>query len=309
MSRPRYWGHPAAIASATVMALTSASPAVRAQSTTEAAAETAAEPMAQTVAQAMPSSTVRAPDSVVVAPPVAAGDGEVRSLELTMGAQRLTAGLGNWREVALRGAYGIGPHLLQGEVSQHRRFNTDGTFLGLSDTYTFNEDWFGSVAIGVGDGAFFLPRWRADATLYRKLLADRRLVTSVGVGYYDAPDGHTDKSLSLGAAYYFEAPWVLEGGVRLNHSNPGGVRTQQQFVALTYGRDKQDLVTARYGWGSEGYLAIAANTQLVNFKSHEASLSWRHWFNPRTGALVALNRYTNPSYRRSGITVGVFHAF
>ncbi len=254
----------------------------------------------------------QAPDVAITEPPVLPvppAEGDIRSLELSVGAQKLSAGLGNWREISLRGAYGVGPHLLQGELSQNRRFNQDGTFLGVSDTYTFNEDWFGSVALGVGDGAFYLPRWRADATLYRKLLADRRLVASVGVGYYDAPDGHTDKSLSLGAAYYFEAPWVIEGGVRLNRSNPGGVSTQQQFVAVTYGRDKQDLVTARYGWGGEGYLAIAANTQLVNFKSHEASLSWRHWLNPRTGLLLAANRYTNPSYRRSGITVGIFHSF
>ncbi len=309
MSKPPCRVHPAVISAIAVMVLATLSPAAVAQAAPEPTAEALEEPMVQTVAQVMPSSTVRAPDTVAVAPPVSPGDGEVRSLELTVGAQRLTAGLGNWREVALRGAYGIGPHLLQGEVSQHNRFNKVGTFLGLSDTYTFNEDWFGSVAIGVGDGAFFLPRFRADATLYRKLLADRRLVTSVGIGYYDSPDGYTDRSLSIGAAYYFEAPWVAEVGVRVNSSNPGAVRTQQQFVALTYGRDKQDLVTARYGWGSEGYLAIAANTQLVNFKSQEASLSWRHWLNQSTGVLVALNRYTNPSYRRSGITVGVFHAF
>ena len=233
----------------------------------------------------------------------------MRSLELSTGVQNLSNGFSNWRDVTLKGTYGVSNHVLQGEVSAHNRFNKDGAFLSLSDTYTFNEDWFGSVALGVGDGAFYLPRYRVDGTISRKFLPGRNLVGTVGAGYYNAPDGHTDRSLSLGAAYYFEAPWIVEGGVRLNRSNPGSVDTQQQFVALTWGRNKQDLVTARYGWGSEGYLAVAADRQLVNFDSREASLTWRHWFNARTGVLVGANRYSNPLYRRSGVNVGVFHEF
>ncbi|MES2913391.1 MAG: YaiO family outer membrane beta-barrel protein [Pseudomonadota bacterium] len=248
-------------------------------------------------------------DMTVAVPTPKTTDAAKRSLELSAGAQNLTAGYGSWRDVTLRGTYGTGPHVLQGELSAQNRFNKSGTFVGISDTYTFDEDWYGSLALGAGDGAFFLPRYRLDATLYRKLLADRSLVSSVGVGYYSAPDGHTDRSLSLGLAYYFDSPWIAEGGIRLNSSNPGGIRTQQQFLALTYSRDKQDQVSARYGWGGEGYLALTANTQLVNFNSNEASLTWRHWVNPSTGILVGVNRYSNPLYRRSGITVGLFHDF
>ena len=79
------------------------------------------------------------------------------------------------------------------------------------------------------------------------------------------------RSLLLGAAYYFEQPWIVEGGIRFNSSNPGSVQTTQQFLALTYGRQKQDVVTARVGWGEEGYLAIGPATQLVNFRSRADS--------------------------------------
>ena len=246
---------------------------------------------------------------MVAAPPAQDGAALQRNLELSAGAQSLSGGFGNWRDLTLRGTYGLPSHVLQGELSQNHRFGEDGTFVGISDTYTFNPDWYGSLAVGAGDGAFYLPKLRVDATLYRKFLAARNLVGSVGVGYYDAPTGYTDRSVSLGAAYYFEAPWVVEGGVRFNTSNPGSVKSRQQFLALTWGRAKQDLVTARYGWGSEAYLAVAANSQLVNFNSREASLSWRHWLTPSTGVLVGANRYTNPSYRRSGVNVGIFHDF
>ena len=248
-------------------------------------------------------------DVNIPGPPVQASAAATRSLELTGGHQRLNTGFSNWNDVTLRGTYGLPKHVLQGEISVNRRYDETGAFLGLSDTYTFNEDWFGSLAVGAGDGAFYLPRYRVDAALYKKWLADRSLVTSVGGGYYSAPDGHIDRSLALGAAYYFKSPWIVEGGVRLNRSSPGSVDTQQQYAAVTYGRDKQDLVSARYTWGTEGYLAIAANTQLVDFKSQEATVAWRHWLNPKTGLLISANRYTNPSYQRAGINIGIFSDF
>lgn len=232
-----------------------------------------------------------------------------RSLELSTGFQNLSAGFGNWREVTLRGVYGLPSHVLQAELSVMNRFNKDGTFIGLSDTYTFDEDWYANVAVGFGDGAFYLPRHRLDATLYKKWLPQRNLITSIGAGQYKAPDGHTDNSLSLGLVYYFEAPWVAEIGIRANSSNPGAIKTQQQFLALTYGRVKQNLVTVRHAWGQEGYQTIGTNAQLVNFASKETSISWRHWFAPRTGVLLGANRYSNPFYNRNGLTVGIFHDF
>jgi len=243
------------------------------------------------------------------AAPLQAAVEPLRSLELSTGAQRLSNGYGDWNDISLRGAYGQSRHVFQGEASVQRRFNQDGAFIGLGDTYSFDEDWYGSLAVGAGDGAFYLPRYRVDAALYRKFLPGRNLVGNVGAGFYKAPDGHSDRSVSLGAAYYFESPWIVEGGVRFNSSNPGSVRTHQQFAAVTWGRDKQDLVTGRYTWGGEGYLATGPATQLVNFDSREASISWRHWLNPRTGVLVGANRYSNPLYQRSGINVGIFHNF
>ncbi len=232
-----------------------------------------------------------------------------RTLELSTGFQNLSDGFGSWRDVTLRGTYGLPSHLLQAELSLNRRFDMNGAFVGLSDTYTVNEDYYTNIAAGFGDGAFYLPRYRIDATLNKKWLSGRNLVTSVGAGFYKAPDGHSDSSISLGLVYYFDAPLIAEGGVRLNSSNPGAIKTQQQFIALTYGRDKQDLVTVRHGWGSEGYQSITASKQLVNFASAETSISWRHWVAPRTGVMLGANRYSSPFYNRSGLNVGIFHDF
>jgi hypothetical protein len=106
----------------------------------------------------------------------------LRSLELSTGAQSLTGGYGNWHDVTLRGTYGMSRHTFQAEASVQRRFNEDGAFIGLGDTYTFNDDWYGSLAVGAG-GHWLNPRTgilvganRYSNPLYRR--------TGVNVGIF-----------------------------------------------------------------------------------------------------------------------------
>jgi YaiO family outer membrane protein len=232
-----------------------------------------------------------------------------RSVELSTTSQQLSNGYGDWNDLTLRGVVDAGPHVLQAELSAKRQFGKDGVFVGVADTITLNPDWFTTLSLGAGDGAFYLPQLRGDAFLSRKWLEKRNFVTSIGLGYYHAPDGHTDRALSLGGAYYFEQPWIVELGVRMNRSDPGDISSTQKFVAVTYGKVGQSVLTARYGEGGEGYQAIALNTTIVNFQSYQGSLSWRHWFAKKTGFILGAEQYDNPSYQRRGVTLGLFHQF
>lgn len=241
--------------------------------------------------------------------PPALPPGLDRAVELRAGAQQVSGDVGDWRDITLLGTYRTGRHLLQAELAAQRRFHDSGTYAAINDTFTFDDDRFASIGVGAGDGAFFLPRYRVDAFVHRKLLPDRRLVASLGAGYYRAPDGHVDRSFTLGAAYYFAQPWVVQAAVRFNESDPGSVRARQQFVAVTYGRERADLVVARYGWGREAYLAIGPSRALVDFSSREASVQWRHWLDPVHGVSVALEHYRNPVYDRAGLAVGYFRSF
>ncbi len=232
-----------------------------------------------------------------------------RGLDVYTSRQRLSAGFGDWSETGVRGNYEIGAHLLGAELATMRRFGESGKYLGLSDTYTFNSDWFASLAVGAGDGAAYLPRYRVDGFVNRKLLTARNLIATLGAGYYRAPDGHTDRSASIGATYYFSQPWIVQGEVRFNNSSPGSVRTRQQFLAATWGRDKQTQVTARHAWGTEGYQSIGAGATLVDFRSRQTSLALRHWLGPQWGLMGSVERYSNPFYRRNGATLGLFWQF
>ena len=222
---------------------------------------------------------------------------------------QLSNGFGDWREVGVRGSYESGAHRLQAELASMRRFGESGNYIGVGDTVTFSDDWFASISAGAGDGAFYLPRYRLDGFINRKFLPERNLIGTLGAGYYSGPDGHIDRSVSIGATYYFSFPLVVQGEMRFNNSTPGSIRTRQQSVAATLGRDKQTQVIGRYGWGREGYQTIGQNTALVDFRSNEASLKVRHWLGPNWGVQAGVERYRNPFYVRSGGNVGFFWQF
>lgn len=218
----------------------------------------------------------------------------------------LSAAFPDWKEAGVRLVHRSGAHVLRGELVGTRRWNEQGTYASAGDTYEFNQLWYGSLAVGFGDGASYLPRVRADAFVNRKLLARKNLVSTVGMAYYKAPDGHVDRSLGLGAVYYFPEPLVLQGEIRFTKSDPGSVNTRQQFLAATWGREKQTLWTARHGWGSEGYQVIGRGAVIVNFRSRETSIGVRHWVGANWGGFVNLERYRNPTYERRGATFGIF---
>ena len=216
----------------------------------------------------------------------------------------------SWKDAYLKGHVQLTPtDGIQGEISNQRHFDDRGTFFGASWNHVFNDDWYGSLAVGSSNGGFFLPEFRVDATLYRKWLPQRQLVTGATLGYYRAKDVHYDNSLVLNAVYYFDGPWIAEGGVRLNESNPGNVTTARGFAAITWGRDKERYIVLRHDSGREGYQLIAAGTAVTDFSSRETTLTWREWLSPKGGINLSATHYASPNYRRSGISIGLFHDF
>lgn len=230
----------------------------------------------------------------------------LRQVEMYSTHDRLSGPFANWHELGLRGLYRTGPHLLSGEVAALQRFQEKGTYLALGDTVVLDRHWYGSLTIGAGDGASYLPRYRIDGFVHRKWLDDLSLVTSVGLGHYKAPDSHKDDALSLGLSWYLPASWVLQAEAKYNSSRPGPIGTQQYFVATTWGLAGQTRITGRYGWGEEGYQSLGADAFISRFSSRQTSLSVQHWLGPNWGIKAGAERYSNPFYRREGLQLTVF---
>jgi YaiO family outer membrane protein len=248
------------------------------------------------------------PTHAQITEPAASHNG-LHSLQAYEDENRLSAGYARWREFGLRGIYQLGDHQLSGEAINMNRFNEDGNYLGLGDTLVLSPDWYSSLNVGAGDGAAYLPKYRLDAFLHRKFLDERRLVGSVGLGRYRAPDGHQDDNASIGLTYHFSLPWVVQAQARRTRSNPGRIDTQQYFVAATWGQHQQTQVTGRYGWGREGYQSLGDALSIAQFASRHKTLTVQHWIGLDWGIKVTVDNYHNPYYDRNGLSLAVFKDF
>lgn len=190
-----------------------------------------------------------------------------------------------------------------------REFGETGNYGAIGNTHDWNEDWYTSLSAGASTSGFFLPRYRVDGFVNRKWLPSRQLITTAGLGYYKARDNHKDYSAFLGATYYFVDPWIVQGGVRFNISDPGSVNSTSQFVAVTQGRDQEHFLTLRYGFGKEAYQITGPGAVLSDFNSQTVSLEWRQWWGKDWGTNLLGEQYFSKNYDRSGITLGVFGEF
>jgi len=223
--------------------------------------------------------------------------------------RELSNDYGHWTGGYARGVVVVGANTVNAEVNEQYEFGDTGAYMAAGDTYVFNSDWYGSLTLGTSAGGFFWPRFRSDGFINRKWSERKQFITTVGFGYYMAKDVHRDSSLFVGGTYYFRKPWLLEGGVRLNVSNPGAVFSPFGFLALTQGRNKHHYVSLNAGAGQEGYQIIGPTTVLTSFASQTVTLTWRQWLGSNWGVNVVADYYHNPFYERYGGVIGVFREF
>ena len=223
----------------------------------------------------------------------------------------LSDGFGTWNQQFVRGSLRTSDTTVwNADLVNARQFGAHGTLLVGGVSHVFNEDWYGSLAASHGS-SFFYPQSRADAVINRKLGTDRNLVATVGVTAVNARDGHRDRSLLLGMSWYLPNAWVVQGGTRINRSNPGGVMANVKYVAATWGHDKQQYIALRYDMGEEAYQYIGAGSAdlLVNFRSNVISGTWRKWLAPTYGFQLRAEAYHNPFYDRRGVEAALFKEF
>lgn len=193
---------------------------------------------------------------------------------------------------------------------QHQKaFKDDGFYIAGGNTHTFDETWFSDAAIGFGTDAAFLPAFRADAAINRRWLEGGPLVTTAGINFSKAQDKYTNYGVLLAFSYYFPAPFVLQGGVNLGLSNPGQVVSNAEFIALTYGYQKQFYLTGKVGIAHEAYQLLGTTSITNAFNSQNAGINWRHWLGEDWGYNLASEFYKNPYYHRTGGIVSVFKEF
>jgi YaiO family outer membrane protein len=228
----------------------------------------------------------------------------------------LTGNNGDWNDFYLRTTLSGGRNIFNGGIDRQARFGDNGWFGGLGLTRTFSEAWYAQFSAGGSVGGFFLPRYRVDALMNRKLLRRRQLVATAGFGFDQSKTVNKDIRSEVGATYYFQYPIVLQGGFTWTHATPGDILARTQYIAATQGYDKEHFISLRYVWGREGYEVIGGPTPttpaynvLFDFPVHDAIATWRQWIGPTWGLNFNLEQHQEPAYHRLGGSAGVFLDF
>lgn len=223
---------------------------------------------------------------------------------------QLTHGYGRFEGLYLKGVFGEGsPTVWDWEVDHARMFGYEESYGVFGVTRTFAPRWYGYLSMAASTTSNVVPEDRIDASLSYKALTDKRLVATAGYTGIRFRDGHDDRSGWANLTAYFPAHWVAMAGHSWLTSNPGAVRAQRSFVAVSYDHSGSSEVTLRYGWGTEAYLPIGAFTALVGFRSHTLSIGWRQWLGPDWGTDLYAQRFASPYYRQIGGSIGVFYHF
>jgi YaiO family outer membrane protein len=222
----------------------------------------------------------------------------------------LSGGFQRWEDAYLRGGISSGRNNFNGELSRQSRYGDTGWYYSLGWTRSWSENWYSELDFGSSTvGGFFLPKVRTDALINRKLLSRRQLVVTLGGGYDLSKTVNSAYRGQIGATYYFERPWIIQGGVTWTHANPGSILARTQFVAVTQGHAKEHFLTLRAEVGREGYELIGPQTSLFDFPIQNYSATWRQWLGPNWGFNAILEHEETPFYHRNGGTLAIFLEF
>ena len=228
-------------------------------------------------------------------------------IDLTQRQSRHSANLPTGHATSLRGNWALSQDtVLNAELLSEKKFGAQGGVAAAGATQNLDPDWFVSASLTRGWGGPNWARTRLDGAVSRKWGADRQLVTTLGAYRSNFDASRSDRGVRVSANYYVNHFVVLEGGVSVNSSHPGKVRSQMPYLAVTLGTEGLQFLTLRASRGREAYQSVGTSAQLVDFDSQSLSLDWRYWLAPDWGMTLHAERYLNPSYRRTTVGGGLF---
>lgn len=230
-------------------------------------------------------------------------------LEVSFDHSALNGGNPSWNDGYIRASISGGKNTFAGEASRQSRFGDTGWFGNLGWTRVLGENWYGSLWFGASAGGVFLPKYRADAFLYRKFLSHQQLVIGAGAGYDKSKLVNYAYRNTADILYYFNWPLIAEGGVTWTRSQPDGTLARTQFLSLTEGREKEHYITARAEIGREAYEILGPAGEFFDFPVHNYSLSYRQWLGANWGLNFAFQRDVNRYYQRNGGSLAFFVDF
>lgn len=228
-----------------------------------------------------------------------------KTFEVGATAQRVSNAYGDWRGGYARAVVPVGTSdTWWADVLAMEAFTERGVQVGIAQRHDWTRRFFTLVGATVADGAPIFPRVRADLQAGVLLGPARTVVATLGVSHVRSVQTLSDAALVSSLAWYAPHGIILDANVRVNTSWPGRVRTARSGGSATWMLADRSF-SVRGIAGEEGYQIISAQTALVRFSSHEVSVAWRERLGQGWSTALQVDRYENPAYTRTGLTLGL----
>ncbi len=213
--------------------------------------------------------------------------------------------LGDWRGVYARTVAPVGEsNVFWADVLALEAFGERGVQVAFAHRHDWTGRFFHLAGVTAADGAPIFPRVRGDIQVGLRLGRARNIVATVGVSHVRSVEELSDAAFISSVAWYAPRGFIVEGGVRANTSWPGRIRTARFTGAATWMSAKRSLTVRAIG-GEEGWQILSADQSLIRFSSNETSLAWRERVSARWSTALQVDHYTNPTYTRTGVSLGV----
>lgn len=224
---------------------------------------------------------------------------------------KVTNNFGSWNDQYVLGVFQTdSKNVWTVQLEHDQRFFERGNYAVVENTHTINDDWYSSLSAGISDNATVIPKYYVGGTIFHKQGPRKQIVAYLGAHGYWWRGGSSTEDINPGIIYYFESPWVLEGGAFINRGNPGAVYSANGYIAATQGMEKDHYYTLRFGFGKEAYLPVFEGpAAVVAYPSYVVTGTWRKWLGRNWGFNISGEFYHNTFYNRYGGTYGLFMDF
>lgn len=243
--------------------------------------------------------------STVVAQAPMAGGFSGPWVEANGFAQQVTNDFGDWSGGYARVVLPYERNTWFADALALKAFGENGFQVGVTQRHDWNSRVFQMIGASVGSGAAILPRGRVDAAVGVRLGEQRRVQATGGVSYVKSVTELYDVAGTASLAWYAPHNLLLEAGLRYNTSRPGDIQSHRISGTTIWTPSARRSFSLRAIGGTEGYQVVRTGTTLTQFHSKEIALAWREKITGPWALSVQGDWYNNPSYTRSGVTIGV----
>jgi YaiO family outer membrane protein len=228
-----------------------------------------------------------------------------RWLEANALVQQVTNNYGNWQGGYVRLVSPSAHDTWYVDALGLHAFGERGLQVGVTQRHDWNSRFFQMIGANIGSGASIMPRARVDGALGIRLGDERRWQLTGGVSYVKSVRTLSDLAGTAAIAWYAPHAVLIEAGLRYNVSRPGDIHSQRVSLTSIWTPSPRRSLSLRAIGGSEGWQVLNSGTAFTRFQSQEFALAWREKITEHVAVSLQGDRYHNPYYTRSGVTLGV----